>query len=71
MKFYLNSFCFRGQLMLSGYMVIMLILFLNFYIHEYVTRSNDAKRRKQRLEQNHKVSDDASSRQNGITKKHK
>jgi hypothetical protein len=33
--------------MLNGYMVIMLILFTNFYIHEYVTRSNDAKRRKQ------------------------
>jgi len=29
-----------GQLMLSGYMVVMLILFLNFYIQEYVTRSN-------------------------------
>jgi len=39
-----------GQLMLNGYMIIMLILFTNFYIHEYVTRSNDAKRRKQRLE---------------------
>ncbi len=52
-------------------MVIMLILFLNFYIHEYVTRSNDAKRRKQKLEQTRKTSDDASSRQNGVAKKHK
>ncbi len=28
-------------------MVLMLSLFMNFYIHEYVTRSNDRKRRKQ------------------------
>lgn len=39
-------------------MVIMLILFMNFYIHEYVTRSNDAKRRKQRLEQSKKLDGD-------------
>jgi hypothetical protein len=51
-------------------MVVMLILFMNFYIHEYVTRSNDAKRRKQKLEQTRKTSDDATSRQNGINKKH-
>ena len=56
--------------MLSGYMVIMLILFLNFYIHEYVTRSNDAKRRKQRLEQTRKISADEPVRQNGKSKKH-
>jgi hypothetical protein len=56
--------------MLNGYMVIMLILFMNFYIHEYVTRSNDAKRRKQKLEQTQKIFHDGSSRQNGITKKH-
>lgn len=37
-----------GQYMLNGYMIVMLILFTNFYIHEYVTRSNDAKRRKQK-----------------------
>ena len=44
--------------MLSGYMIIMLILFTNFYIHEYITRSNDNKRRKQKLD---------ISKQNGIT----
>jgi len=59
-----------GQVMLNGYMVIMLILFMNFYIHEYVTRSNDAKRRKQKLEQTQKISNDGTSRQNGIMKKH-
>jgi hypothetical protein len=57
--------------MLNGYMIIMLILFTNFFIHEYITRSNDAKRRKQKLEQTQKISDDGSSRQNGITKKQK
>jgi hypothetical protein len=62
--------------MLSGYMIVMLILFMNFFIHEYVTRSNDAKRRKQKLEQTQKTSTDElsptkSSRQNGINKKHK
>lgn len=56
-------------------MIIMLILFMNFYIHEYVTRSNDAKRRKQRLEHTHKVANDGTSttkpsRQNGIARKH-
>jgi hypothetical protein len=49
---------------------------MNFYIHEYITRSNDAKRRKQKLEQTQKTSTDElsptkSSRQNGINKKHK
>jgi hypothetical protein len=48
---------------------------MNFYIHEYITRSNDAKRRKQKLEQTQKTSYDElsttkSSRQNGINKKH-
>ncbi len=57
-------------------MIVMLILFMNFYIHEYITRSNDAKRRKQKLEQTQKTSTDElsptkSSRQNGINKKHK
>jgi len=56
-------------------MIVMLILFMNFYIHEYITRSNDAKRRKQKLEQTQKTSNDElsttkSSRQNGINKKH-
>jgi len=62
-----------GQVMLGGYMVIMLILFTNFYIHEYVTRSNDAKRRKQKIEQTQKLAgDEPPSRQNGIksNKKH-
>lgn len=52
-------------------MIIMLILFTNFYIHEYITRSNDAKRRKQKLEQTKKPIADESSRQNGINKKQK
>ncbi len=56
--------------MLNGYMIIMLILFTNFFIHEYITRSNDAKRRKQKAEQTQKIADDESPRQNGITKKH-
>lgn len=56
--------------MLNGYMIIMLILFTNFYIHEYVTRSNDAKRRKLKAEQTSKISPDEPPRQNGITKKH-
>jgi len=54
----LNIFIFRGQFMLGGYMIIMLILFANFYIHEYITKSNDNKRRKQKLN---------ILRQNGIT----
>jgi len=57
--------------MLNGYMIIMLILFMNYFIREYITRSNDAKRRKQRLEQSQKVFNDKSPRQNGLTKKHK
>jgi hypothetical protein len=58
--------------MLGGYMIIMLILFTNFYIHEYVTRGNDAKRQKQKLEQTHKMSNDEPPRQNGMktNKKH-
>jgi len=38
-----------GQCMLGGYMVIMLILFANYFFHEYITRANDAKRHKQKL----------------------
>jgi len=61
-----------GQYMLNGYMIIMLILFTNFFIHEYVTRSNDAKRRKQRLGQTKKLSQDEPPQQNGQEKnKHK
>lgn len=61
--------------MLGGYMVIMLILFTNFYIHEYITRSNDAKRRKQQRANEKKIPNGGSimtkqSRQNGIAKKH-
>lgn len=40
------SFPLWGQVLLSSYMVIMLILFSNFYIHEYIKKTNDAKRRK-------------------------
>jgi hypothetical protein len=60
-----------GQLMLNGYMIIMLILFSNFFYHEYITRSNDAKRRKQRLEQTKTMHHDQASQQNGIIKKEK
>ena len=64
----------RGQFMLGGYMVIMLVLFTNFYIHEYVTRSNDKKRRQQKLKRGDKASDDEelsatpSARPNGVKK---
>ena len=54
--------------MLSTYMIIMLLLFTNFYIHEYVTRSNDIKRRK--LKSNIDESTNKSSKPNGVTKKH-
>ena len=59
--------------MLNGYMIIMLILFTNFYIHEYVTRSNDAKRRKLKEQSNqlvdHDVTKDQSAlRANGVVK---
>jgi hypothetical protein len=57
--------------MLNGYMIIMLILFSNFFYHEYVTRSNDAKRRKQKSEQTKNISNNESLRQNGMTKKEK
>jgi hypothetical protein len=57
--------------MLNGYMIIMLILFSNFFYHEYITRSNDAKRRKQRLEQTKTMHHDQASQQNGIIKKEK
>ncbi|CAF0937460.1 unnamed protein product [Rotaria sordida] len=64
-----------GSWMLGGYMIIMLILFTNFYIHEYITRSNDTKRRKQQFDNKHKelhdeLSTTKRSRQNGIAKKH-
>jgi hypothetical protein len=56
-------------------MIIMLIFFINYYIHEYATRSNDGKRPKQQLENRHKLSNDEAkmtepSHQNGIPKKH-
>ena len=57
--------------MLNGYMIIMLILFSNFFYHEYITRSNDAKRQKQRSGQTKKHAHDQSSHQNGIIKKEK
>lgn len=63
---------FRGQLMLNGYMIIMLILFTNFFIHEYVTKSNDAKRRKQRLANENKSetsTETKSPRKNGTRRK--
>lgn len=63
--------------MLNGYMIIMLILFTNFYIHEYVTRSNDAKRRKLK-EQGKQFKDQVTSadqssspRANGVVKQKK
>ena len=60
--------------MLNGYMVIMLILFTNFYIHEYVTRSNDAKRRKLKEHESNEGSSGGASpkkqiRANGVTKR--
>jgi len=60
---------------LSIYMIMMLILFMNFYIHEYTTRSNDGKRLKRQSENRHKLSNDGSttterSRQNGMLSKH-
>ncbi|CAF0863082.1 unnamed protein product [Adineta steineri] len=36
-----------GQLMLGGYMITMLFLFRNFYVHAYVTKKNESKRAKQ------------------------
>jgi len=58
--------------MLNGYMIIMLILFTNFFIHEYVTKSNDAKRRKQRLANENKSetsTETKSPRKNGTRRK--
>jgi len=37
----------RGQWLLSIYMIIMLVLFRNYYVHEYVTKSNNLKRSKE------------------------
>jgi len=53
-------------------MIIMLILFTNFFIHEYVTKSNDAKRRKQRLANENKSetsTETKSPRKNGTRRK--
>ena len=58
----------RGLLMLGGYMITMFILFTNFYIHEYITRSNDLKRIKQQSNDSHKISE---SQRNRIIKKYK
>lgn len=61
-----------GQLLLNGYMIVMLILFTNFFIHEYVTKSNDAKRRKQKLENDKKsgvTTETKSPRKNGARRK--
>jgi hypothetical protein len=33
-----------GQYFLSGYIVVMIILFVNYYQHEYVSKSNEKKR---------------------------
>lgn len=41
------TFPMWGQLLIVGYMIIMLVLFSNFYVHEYIKKSNAAKKRKQ------------------------
>ena len=35
-----------GQYLLASYMVIMLVLFSNFYIHEYIKKSNELKKKR-------------------------
>lgn len=40
------SFPLWGQLLLWIYMIIMMTLFTNFYIHEYVKKTNEVKRKK-------------------------
>jgi hypothetical protein len=36
-----------GQFLLSGYMILMLVLFTNFYIHAYIIRRRSENYRKQ------------------------
>ncbi|RNA39223.1 elongation of very long chain fatty acids 2-like [Brachionus plicatilis] len=49
------SFPMWGQILLSSYMVIMLALFTNFYVHEYIKKTNDAKRRRNLKDLNNNV----------------
>jgi hypothetical protein len=35
-----------GQYLLANYMIIMLILFSNFYLHEYIKKSNELKKKR-------------------------
>jgi len=41
------SFPLWGQLLLWIYMIIMMCLFTNFFVHEYIKKTNDAKRKMQ------------------------
>ncbi len=41
-----------AQYLLVGYMMVMIVLFSNFYIHEYVEKSNEAKRRRVQQQKN-------------------
>ncbi|CAF1104585.1 unnamed protein product [Brachionus calyciflorus] len=46
------SFPMWGQYLLGSYMIIMLILFTNFYIHEYVKKTNATKRQRMNIDLN-------------------
>lgn len=50
-------------------MIIMLILFTNFFIHEYIKKTNDAKRKMQRNDiNNNQISNGHKSHKEGHAK---
>lgn len=63
------SFPMWGQMLLWIYMIIMLILFTNFFIHEYIKKTNDAKRKMQRKDiNNNQISNGHKSHKEGHAK---
>lgn len=54
-----------GQYLLTSYMVIMLILFSNFYIKEYIQKANEKKRRRLAKDLNNNNVKTSSAKVNG------
>lgn len=58
-----------GQFLLAGYMILMLVLFTNFYIHAYIIGRRRAEERRKQLAQSDMVTTvNGNGTQNGIQK---
>jgi hypothetical protein len=47
-----------AQYLLISYMIIMLVLFSNFYVHEYVKKSNATKKKQQPQKRDRRITDE-------------